>query len=98
MKALDERIDKLIHELEFKDARDVIKDSLFTEVIYKISQFSEEVERFETKYGKLFPDFKKEYESGSEDFEKYDDFMAWEFAQQGKDYWSKKLEEMKSVL
>ena len=43
-------------------------------------------------------EFKKEYESGAEDYEKYDDLMAWEFAQQGKEYWEKKLEELKSVL
>ncbi len=36
--------------------------------------------------------------SGSKDYEKYDDLMAWEFAVQGRDYWSEKLEELKSVL
>ena len=95
---IDERLDNLIHELEFKDAKDVIKDSLITEILYRISRFSEEVERFEKKYGKALIEFKKEYESGKEDHEKYDDLMAWEFAQQGRDYWNKKLEELKSVL
>lgn len=95
---IDERLDKLIQELEFKDVKDVIKDSLITEVLYRASKFSEEVEQFEKKYSKTFLQFKKEYESGSEDFEKYDDLMAWEFAEQGRDYWDKKLEELKSVL
>jgi len=56
------------------------------------------VSRFNDKYGKTLVEFKKEYESGAEDYEKYDDLMAWEFAQQGKEYWEKKLEELKSVL
>ena len=96
---IDDKLDNLIQELEFKDAKDVLKDSLVTEVLHRISRFSDEMERFTKKYGNVvFAEFKKQYESGSEDFEKYDDLMAWEFAVQGKDYWSSKLEELKSVL
>ena len=95
---IDEKLCSLIRELEFKDVKEVIKDSLITEILYRILKFSEEVERFENKYDKDLKKFKKEYEAGLEDFEKYDDLMAWEFAQEGKDYWNKKLEELKSVL
>lgn len=95
---IDDRIDSLIHELNFKDAREVIKDSLITEILGRISRFAGETERFEAKYRKAFQEFKKEYESGNEDFEKCDDLMAWEFAKQGREYWEKKLEELKSVL
>lgn len=100
MKALeiDDRLESLISELEFKDVKEVIKDSLFTEILYRISKFTDEVSWFNDKYGKTLVEFKKEYESGAEDYEKYDDLMAWEFAQQGKEYWEKKLEELKSVL
>jgi len=95
---IDEKLHSLIRELEFEDAKEVIKDSLITEVLYRISEFSEEVERFENKYDKNLAEFKREYEARLEDFEEYDDLMAWEFAQQGKDYWNKKLAELKSVL
>lgn len=95
---IDEKLHNLIRELEFKDAKEVIKDSLITEILCKISKFSEDTERFENKYGKNLVEFKKEYESGLEDFEKYDDLMEWEFVQQAKEYWNKKLEELKSVL
>ncbi len=100
MKALeiDDRLESLINELEFKDAKEVIKDSLFTEILYRISKFTDETKRFNDKYGKTLVEFKKEYESKAEDYEKYDDLMAWEFAQQGKEYWEKKLQELKSVL
>lgn len=96
--AIDEKLHKLINELEFKDAKEVIKDSLVTEILYRISKYSEEEERFKNKYSKNLLEFKKEYEAGAEDFEKYDDLMAWEFAQQAKEYWNKKLEELKSVI
>lgn len=95
---INEKLNSLIHELEYKDAKEVIKDSLVTEILYRILRYSEDVERFEKKYSKNLPEFKKEYEAGLEDFEKYDDLMTWEFAQQGRDYWNKKLEELKSVL
>jgi len=100
MKALeiDDRLESLINELEFKDAKEVIKDSLFTEILYRISKFTDETKRFNDKYGKTLEEFKKKYESKAEDYEKYDDLMAWEFAQQGKEYWEKKLQELKSVL
>ena len=48
---IDEKLYSFIRELEFEDAKEVIKDSLFTEVLFRISKFSEEVERFENKYG-----------------------------------------------
>jgi len=95
---IDDRLYKLLNELNFKDAEGLIKDALVTEILYKISDYSEEVEFFEKKYGKGFKEFKGEYEAGEEDFEKYDDLMAWEFAQSGKEYWTKKIEELKSVL
>ena len=100
MKALEisAKLDSLINELEFKDAKEIIKDSLVTEILYRISKYTDEVERFNDKYGKTLVEFKKEYESEAEDYGKYDDLMAWEFAQQGKEYWEKKLEELKSVL
>lgn len=100
MKAIeiDDRLESLISELEFKDAKEVIKDSLVTEILYRISKFTDEVKRFNDQYGKKLEEFKREYESKAEDYENYDDLMAWEFAQQGKEYWEKRLEELKSVL
>ncbi len=95
---INEKLNKMIQELEFKDVKELIRDSLVTGILCRISNFSEEVECFEKKYGKNFTEFNKEYEIGEEEFEKYDDLMAWEFAQQGKEYWEKKLEELKSVL
>lgn len=95
---LDKNINNIIHELEFKDVTELVKDSLITEILCRISNFSQETDHFENKYSKTFIEFKEEYENGEEDFDKYDDVMAWEFARQGKNYWTKKLDELKSVL
>ncbi len=95
---IDDKLDSLINELEFKDVRAVVKDTLFTEILYRISRYTDEVGRFKDKYGSALAKFKEECEVGTEDYEKCDDLMAWEFAEQGKEYWEKKLEELKSVL
>lgn len=88
----------LLKDLAITDVSKIIRDTLITEILCKISDFSDEVKHFEEKYSKSLSDFIKEYESNDEDFEKYDDLMAWEFAQQGKQYWENKLKEAKSVL
>ncbi len=94
----NKKLESLIRELEFKDVNELIKDSLVTEILYRISNYSDEVEVFEKKYGKVLKEFQKEYESNKEDFEKYDDLMAWEFTEQGREYWKQKLKDIKSVL
>jgi hypothetical protein len=96
--AKNETLNNLLKELSFRDFSELIKDSLITEVLCKISDYSAEVKHLEEKYSKNFAEFNKEYEANEEDFEKYDDLMAWEFAQQGKEYWEAKLKELKSVL
>ena len=94
----NELLNNLLKEFAIRDVSELIRDSLMTEILSRISDFSDEVIHFEGKYGKSFDEFNKEYETGEEDFEAYDELMAWEFAQQGKLYWKTKLEEAKSVL
>ncbi|MFN3480776.1 MAG: hypothetical protein ACK415_10370, partial [Thermodesulfovibrionales bacterium] len=55
---IDAKLDSLIKELEFKDVKEVIKESLFTEILYRIAQFTEEVSRFNDKYGMTLSEFK----------------------------------------
>ena len=91
-------LNSLLKELAVRDVSQLIKDSLITEILARISDFSSEVRHFEAKYHKRFDQFHKEYEANEEDFKKYDDLMAWEFALQGKQYWEKKFKEAKRVL
>lgn len=95
---VSEKVKNIVRELDFKGVEDLIKDTVMTEIFCRVSNFSEEVEHFEKKYGQGFDVFNQAYEEGEEDFVKYDDLMAWKFAQEGKSYWEKKLDEIKSVL
>ncbi len=96
--SIEEKIQPILKELNIKNVEEIIKDYLFTEILFKISQFKEEIKFFQKKYNKTFEEVKKEYENSEENFEIYDDLMAWEFAIEGFNYWTKKLEELKSVL
>ena len=95
---ISDPVENLVKELAYKDVDELIKDSVTTEVLCKISNYHEEVRHFEEKYGKHFTEFKVDYESWEEDFDQYDDLMAWEFAQQGRFYWQNRLEGIKNVL
>lgn len=93
-----EPLHDLLRELTIKNATDIIKDYAMTEILCKISDFSQEIEHFQKKYGRSLEIFKTAYEADEEDFEKYDDLMEWEFAAQGKEYWEKQLEKVKDVV
>ena len=54
-----DRLSSLIHELEFNNAEEIIKSSLHTEILCRISGFSEEVEHQEEKYGEIFMTLKR---------------------------------------
>ncbi len=92
------KVNSLLRELNLGTMEEVVKDCLFTELLHKIASFRRQIDYFSRKYNAPFEKFKKEYENSEEDFKKYDDLMAWEFAIEGFNYWNKKLEELKSVL
>jgi len=96
--SIEEKIRPFLKELNIKSIEEIVKDYLLTEILFKINQFKDKLEFFQKKYKKSFEEVKKEYKNSEEDFEIYDDLMAWEFAIEGFNYWNKKLEELKSVL
>ena len=91
------RLEEILKDLNV-DVVSVVKDYLFTEILAKIADFKAEIEAFEKKYGKSFEEVQRDYLAGEENFEVYDDLMAWEFAIEGMRYWKKKLRELQSVL
>lgn len=95
---INDKINHLLQNLQFKDINDVLKDYLMTELLCKISNFNQQIDFFEKKYCKALQEVKTEYEKNEEKFEVYDDLMTWEFASQGKEYWQEKLDELKNVL
>ncbi|RLD94426.1 MAG: hypothetical protein DRI93_03960 [Aquificota bacterium] len=95
---VSEEILEIIRELGFADIREVLVEHLMTEILCRISDFQQEASHFEDKYGRPFEEVKSQYEKGQEDFEFYDDLMAWQFAIEGLEYWKKRLEELKSAI
>jgi len=94
---IDQRLLNILRELSFQNASELIRDYMLTELLYRLSNFSSEVQHFEQKYGISYLDFEKSYKQEEEDFERYDDLMGWKFAEEGKKYWSAKVEELKRV-
>ncbi len=95
---LNEAVSQTLRDLAIHDLNELVTDYLATEILARISDFSQEVEHFQAKYHQPLHAFKTQYERGAEDFERYDDLMAWEFAQQGKTYWEQRLERLRHVL
>jgi len=98
LSSMEEKLRPILTELNIGSLEEIVKDYLFTEILYRISKFEEEIQYFQKKYKKSFEEFKKEYETSEENFEAYDDLIAWEFAIEGYNYWKQKFEELKSVL
>ncbi len=93
-----EELLEIIRELGFSDIREVLEEHLMMEIKSRISSLEQEVTHFQEKYGRSFHEVQKEYNESKEDFEVYEDLMAWQFAVEGLDYWKKRLEELKSAL
>ena len=53
--AYSENIEQMAKELDFGGVKGLIKDVLATQILARISGFSEEVEGFEARYGADFP-------------------------------------------
>ncbi len=88
----------IIRELGFSGVKEVLEEHLVMEIESRISSFEQEVAHFERKYGKPFEEIKREYGDRGENFEIYEDLMAWQFAMEGLGYWKRRLEELKSAL
>lgn len=96
--AYSENLEQIAKELDFGGVKGLIKDVLATQILARISNFSQEVENFEAKYGKDYKSANDGFEEAEEDFTKFDDLMAWRFAQEGKEYWESRLKELDDVL
>lgn len=96
--AYNENLEEIAKELDFGGVKGLIKDVLATQILARISDFSEEVEGFEAKYGKDLQTVNNEFEESDENFQEFDDLMAWRFALEGKEYWQSRLKELDDVL
>ncbi len=60
----------------------------------KFSEYAMEVEYFEKKYGKPFDFFEKDLKKKSTSFSTENDWMAWKFAIEGKQFWINLIQEV----
>ena len=61
-----ENIEQLARELDYGGVKGLIEDVLATQVLARISNFSEETENFEKKYGKDYLTVQNEFEACEE--------------------------------
>ena len=58
----------------------------------RMSEFEEECVIFKRKYGD-FDEFKRNAEGGEkESFERWDDYLAWRFAEEARKFWSQEVQ------
>ena len=63
----------------------------------KISRYEAECGSYAGKYGKALNIFRKETEGNDEVFEREDDLMDWEFANQALEWWMSRLKELRNA-
>jgi len=81
--AYNENLEQIAKELDYGNIKGLIKDVLATQILARISNFSEEVENFEAKYGMDYDSANDGFEEAEENCQKFDDLMAWRFAHEG---------------
>ncbi len=96
--AYSEQLEEIAKELDFGSVKGLITDVMTTRILSHISDFSEEIEGFELKHNKNYETASRESEEMAENFQLFDDLMAWRFAQEGKVYWQNRLKELSHVL
>jgi len=69
----------------------VLDEIAVLSVHQKLSEFMMEIEYFEKKYNTSFDDFEKKLKEHSANYEMENDWLAWKFAIDGKDYWTNLL-------
>jgi len=81
-------LDEILEALNYHNEKDVVVDLAI------------QCQRFEQKYGMGYNEFEDRisHRENKEDFEEEDDLMAWKFAKDGFDFWSKRLKELKRGL
>ena len=76
---------------------DAINEFLLLKLSGKIAEFTEDCSFYEKKYKTIFKAFEKKInnKSNDENFEEYDDYLAWKFAEESKRYYQNNLDRLK---
>jgi len=92
-------IHKILNDLKFENEKEALVDYSLISAMHKKSEFEEECNRFGQKYDMAFKEFeKKVIGAGEENLEEWDDYLAWKFAEDGREHWGKRISELKDAL
>ena len=80
--------------MKLKVSFEEIKFLAKLKTLYELDNVNSKIKELEEKYGKSFEEFKREVESSSEEFERWDDLIEWEALLEYKEKLEKKLEEI----
>ena len=90
-------MDTALHDMIFSrlnlSKEQVLDEIALLSAHQKLSEYTMEVEFFEEKYAKSFDSFEKDLRKKSASLSTENDWMAWKFAIEGKQYWIKLIQE-----
>ncbi len=91
---------ELLQSFQYESIDDAALDMLTLSAHSQYSIFKSDVERFKRKYKVSFSEFEKSVnqKDGRENFQQEDDLMAWKFAEDGLNFWIKKIEELENAF
>ena len=89
----------ILSDLKFESERDALIEYSLIAAMHKRCEFEDECKRFRQKYHLNFEDFEKRVTHAKEEnFEQWDDYMAWKFAEKGRKHWYDRINKLKDAL
>jgi hypothetical protein len=85
--------DKIFSKLNLSKEQ-VLDEIALLSAHQKLSEYTMEVDFFEKKYGTSFNSFDNDFQKTAASFEMENDWLAWKFAVEGKNYWNNIIKEV----
>jgi hypothetical protein len=92
--------ERVLRELGFPSPEAALGEITLLGAADRLAQFREECARFEKKHGMTFERFRRRVEKGRgrESFADEEDLMAWQFAREGVEYWTPRVDELRRAV
>src|SRR5687768_8869286 len=91
---------ELLKALNYSSMEEAALDMVRLSARARYAEFSQEVKGFEQKYGRTLTAMQQvgEEQVNEEDFEREEDLMAWQFAQEAAEYWRRMIEKLEYAV
>lgn len=92
---MNEKYASALKSINYK-MEEALDEFLILKFSASIAEYTDECKFFEAKYRVDFKSFEDRIQNrvDEEDFEEYDDYMAWKFAEEGRQYYQEQLNEI----